>query len=82
MGNCDSAIDAGLDFTLWKNRIWGYVDYFDKTTHNPIVDFPIALPSAGGTVFKNMDGETHPTVGYTPKATVEIKALKYHSELL
>jgi len=66
-----SAIDAGVDFTLWKSRIWGYVDYFNKVTHNPIVDFPIALPSAGGTVFKNMDGETHPTVGYTPKATVE-----------
>lgn len=71
-----TAIDAGVDFTLWKGRIWGYVDYFNKVTHDPIVDFPISLPSAGGTVFKNMDGETHPTVGYTPKATVENKGVE------
>jgi len=71
-----TSIDAGLDFTILHNRVWGFVDYFDKKTNNPIVDFPISLPSAGGTVFKNMDGETHPTVGYTPKAWVTNKGVE------
>jgi TonB-dependent starch-binding outer membrane protein SusC len=61
-GNADlkwetvTSIDAGLDFTILKNRVWGFVDYFSKKTTDPIVEFPIAQPTAGGTVFKNMDG--------------------------
>jgi len=71
-----TSTDAGIDFTILHNRVWGFVDYFNKKTINPIVDFPIALPSAGGTVFKNLDGETHPTVGYTPKAWVTNKGVE------
>jgi TonB-linked SusC/RagA family outer membrane protein len=51
-----TSVDAGLDFTLFKNRIWGFIDYFSKKTTDPIVEFPISQPTAGGTVFKNMDG--------------------------
>jgi TonB-linked SusC/RagA family outer membrane protein len=71
-----TSVDAGIDFTILHNRVWGFVDYFSKKTTDPIVDFPISLPSAGGTVFKNMDGKTHPTVGYTPKAWVTNKGVE------
>jgi len=71
-----TSVDAGIDFTILHNRVWGFVDYFNKKTNNPIVDFPIALPSAGGTVFKNMDGQDHPTVGFTPKAWVTNKGVE------
>lgn len=71
-----TSVDAGLDFTILHNKVWGFVDYFNKKTIDPIVDFPISLPSAGGTVFKNMDGKTHPTVGYTPKGAVTNKGFE------
>jgi TonB-dependent starch-binding outer membrane protein SusC len=51
------SIDAGLDFTILHSRLWGFIDYFDKKTKNPILDFAISQPTAGtGTVYKNMDG--------------------------
>ncbi len=71
-----TSVDAGLDFTILKSKLWGFIDYFDKKTTNPIVDFPVSLPSAGGTLFKNMDGETHPTVGYTQKAWITNKGVE------
>jgi iron complex outermembrane receptor protein len=53
-----SSVDAGIDFTILKNRVWGFIDYFSKTTKNPILDFVISQPTAGsGTIFKNMDGK-------------------------
>ncbi len=52
-----SSVDGGIDFTILKSRVWGFIDYFSKTTKNPILDFAISQPTAGsGTIFKNMDG--------------------------
>jgi len=51
-----TSVDAGIDFTILKNRVWGFIDYFSKKTTDPIVEFPISQPTAGGTSFKNMDG--------------------------
>lgn len=63
--------DAGIDFAILRNRVWGFVDYFNKKTTNPIVDFVISEPTAGtATVFKNMDGKDHAKVGYTQKGWV------------
>lgn len=51
------SIDAGIDFTILNKRVWGTVDYFNKRTDDPILDFVISEPTAGtGTVYKNMDG--------------------------
>jgi iron complex outermembrane receptor protein len=48
---------VGLDFAILNNRVYGSVDYFQKKTTNPILDFAISEPTAGsGTVYKNMDG--------------------------
>ena len=71
-----TSTDAGIDFTLLKGRLWGFVDYFNKKTTDPIVDFPVSQPTSGGTLFKNMDGKEHPTVGYTPKAWVTNKGVE------
>ncbi|TMI83582.1 MAG: SusC/RagA family TonB-linked outer membrane protein [Bacteroidetes bacterium] len=62
-GNADlkwetvSSVDVGADFTILHNRLRGSLDYFDKKTKDPILDFAIAQPTAGtGTIFLNMDG--------------------------
>ena len=52
-----SSVDVGLDFSILNNRVFGAIDYFQKKTTNPILDFAISEPTAGsGTVYKNMDG--------------------------
>jgi len=52
-----NSIDIGADFTILHSRVWGALDYFDKKTNNPILDFAISQPTAGtGTIFLNMDG--------------------------
>lgn len=52
-----SSVNGGIDFNLFKNRVYGFIDYFSKKTTNPILDFVISQPTAGsGTVYKNLDG--------------------------
>lgn len=66
-----TSVDAGIDFGILHNRVWGFIDYFNKTTKNPILDFVISQPTAGsGTVFKNMDGKQ------AQKATVTNKGVE------
>ncbi len=50
------AVDIGLDFAIWKGRIYGAIDYFNKKTNNPLFLTPIAQPSpsTGASVFKNL----------------------------
>ena len=56
---------------MLNSRVWGFVDYFDKTTKNPILDFAISQPTpGGGTVFKNLDGTQ------AQKATVSNKGFE------
>ncbi|MBO9199456.1 MULTISPECIES: SusC/RagA family TonB-linked outer membrane protein [Niastella] len=51
------AINAGIDFTLLKGRIWGTIDYFNKKTTDPIILTPVAQPTGlGGTLFYNYSG--------------------------
>ncbi|MFL5789203.1 MAG: SusC/RagA family TonB-linked outer membrane protein [Flavisolibacter sp.] len=53
-----TSVDAGIDFGIVHNRVWGYVDYFNKRTNDPILDFVISQPTAGGgTIYKNLDGK-------------------------
>ena len=52
-----SSTDIGLDFAILNNRLYGTMDYFNKKTNDPILDFAISEPTAGsGTIYKNMDG--------------------------
>jgi TonB-dependent starch-binding outer membrane protein SusC len=53
-----SSINGGIDFGLFKNRVYGFIDYFSKKTTDPILDFVISQPVAGsGTIYKNLDGK-------------------------
>lgn len=42
------AIDIGLDFTLFKGRLYGSIDYFDKVTVEPIFERVVSQPIPGG----------------------------------
>jgi TonB-dependent starch-binding outer membrane protein SusC len=77
-GNADlkwetvSSINAGIDFNLFKSRVYGFVDYFSKKTTDPILDFVISQPVPGsGTVYKNLDGKSAQKAWITNKG-VEI----------
>jgi len=84
------SIDIGLDFTILHNRVWGFIDYFDKKTKDPIVDFVISQPTAGtGTIYKNMDGKQAPKAWVTNKgvefsigaAIIEKKELEWNTSI-
>lgn len=48
------SVDIGLDFSILRGRVYGYVDYFDKKTKDPIFQQVISQPSAGASVYKNI----------------------------
>ncbi len=49
-------MDIGIDFMLFKNRVYGSFDYYDYTTNNLLVDMSTA-PSIGFTTIKENVGE-------------------------
>lgn len=48
-------VNIGLDFGLWKNKLYGSLEYFNKTTKNPILNIPSGPLSPTTTVWKNVD---------------------------
>jgi iron complex outermembrane receptor protein len=67
-----ASVDAGLDFSMFHNRLFAIVDYYNKKTNDPILDFVISQPTAGtGTVYKNMDG-TQAQKGWVSNKGVEV----------
>ncbi len=47
----------GTDFALIQGRLYGSIDYFHKTTHDPVILQPASQPQptgSGGAVFKNI----------------------------
>lgn len=51
-------INAGIDFTILNNRIWGSFDYFHKTTKDVLYEETLALPAPAGKIWRNLpDGE-------------------------
>ncbi len=67
-----SSINGGIDYTLFKNRVYGFIDYFSKKTTNPILDFVISQPTAGsGTIYKNLDG-TQAQKGWVTNKGLEV----------
>ena len=49
--------NIGLDFGFLNDRIYGSVDYFNKTTTDPILNLPSQVLSPTTTVWENIDGE-------------------------
>jgi iron complex outermembrane receptor protein len=53
-----SSFNFGIDFTILQGRIYGSVDYFHKTTEDPVI-LQLASqpqPGTGGSIYKNIPG--------------------------
>lgn len=49
--------NLGLDFSLWKGKFYGSLDYFNKTTTDAILNIPSQTLSPTNTVWVNIDGK-------------------------
>lgn len=49
--------NIGLDFSLWNDKFFGTLDYFNKTTTDAILNIPSQVLSPTNTVWVNIDGE-------------------------
>lgn len=49
--------NVGLDFNLLKDKIYGTVDYFNKTTTDAILNIPSQTLSPTTTIWTNIDGK-------------------------
>lgn len=50
------SLNVGLDYSIFNNRVWGSIDYFDKKTKDPITLFPVPQPTgAGAAQYKNIE---------------------------
>jgi len=49
--------NIGLDFELFKNKLYGSLEYYNKTTKDPILNIPSEPLSPTTTVWKNVDAE-------------------------
>lgn len=50
--------NLGIDFSILEGRVYGSVDYFNKTTEDPVIlqVAPQPAPTTGGAVYKNISG--------------------------
>lgn len=49
--------NVGLDFNLWNDKLYGTVDYFNKTTTDAILNVPSQALSPTTTIWTNIDGK-------------------------
>ena len=49
--------NIGVDFSLWHNKIYGSVEYYNKTTKDPILNIPSPVLSPTTTIYTNVDAE-------------------------
>ncbi|MXN90401.1 SusC/RagA family TonB-linked outer membrane protein [Flavobacterium sp. Sd200] len=49
--------NAGVDFSLWNDKLYGTLDYFNKTTTDAILFIPAPVLSSTPNVWTNMDGK-------------------------
>ncbi|TDO99151.1 SusC/RagA family TonB-linked outer membrane protein [Flavobacterium sp. 245] len=49
--------NLGLDFNLWKDKLYGTFDYFNKTTTDAILNVPSQALSPTTTIWTNIDGK-------------------------
>ncbi|MBO9692409.1 TonB-dependent receptor [Chryseobacterium sp.] len=49
--------NIGADFSLWRNKLYGSLEYYNKTTKDPILNIPSRPLSPTSTVWKNVDAK-------------------------
>ncbi len=52
-----ATINAGIDFSILNNRLYGSIDYFNKKTTDALFEQTLAQPAPAGRVWVNLDGE-------------------------
>lgn len=45
--------DAGVDFSLWSNRVNGSIDYYNKNTVNSVFSEPLAISLGQSSIIRN-----------------------------
>ena len=50
-------LDFGIDFNLWSGKLYGTLDYYNKTTTDAILNIPSQPLSPTADVWVNIDGE-------------------------
>jgi TonB-dependent starch-binding outer membrane protein SusC len=48
--------NAGVDFSLWNDKLYGTVEYFNKTTTDVILNIPAPVLSPTTSIWTNIDG--------------------------
>jgi iron complex outermembrane receptor protein len=69
--------NVGIDFTTFQGRLYGSVDYFHKTTEDPVILQVAAQPQpagSGGAAYKNIPGAK--VLNYGVEANIGIDAVK------
>jgi iron complex outermembrane receptor protein len=68
--------NVGLDFSILNGRVYGSVDYFHKTTEDPVI-LQVASqpqpPGSGGAAYKNINGAK--VLNYGIEANIGIDAI-------
>lgn len=49
--------NVGVDFELFRNKLYGSIEYYNKTTKDPILNIPSEPLSPTTTVWKNVSGQ-------------------------
>jgi len=49
--------NIGADFSLWRNKLYGSLEYYHKTTKDPILNIPSSPLSPTSTVWRNVDAK-------------------------
>lgn len=49
--------NVGLDFDFWDSKLYGALEYYNKTTKDPILNIPSEPLSPTTTVWKNVDAQ-------------------------
>ena len=47
---------SGIDFSIFKDRLSGSIDYFNKKTTDVLFEQTIVQPAPGGKIWINLDG--------------------------
>ncbi|TDS12375.1 SusC/RagA family TonB-linked outer membrane protein [Sphingobacterium paludis] len=52
-----TTINAGIDFAVLNNRLYGSIDFFNKKTTDALFEQTLAQPAPAGRIWVNLDGE-------------------------
>jgi iron complex outermembrane receptor protein len=52
-----TTLNAGIDFGILGNRLYGSIDYFNKKTTDALFEQTLAQPGPAGRIWVNLDGE-------------------------